>query len=142
MERNHRAGEAAPSPGAARGGDRLSLFQGGGLVIRVFEIEAGPIYLSWEGRGNERDPSATLGTFLQAVVAYASERGASLELRCERLAFINSGTVGCLVARIRRCADANVALRLCYDATKTWQRLSFQAMEAVARDGHLVLASV
>jgi hypothetical protein len=112
----------------------MDSYRGGDLTIAVVDADAPPrVFLGWEGKSNERDPRRTLGAFLVQVVAHAKTRRASVELHLQKVTSINSSTIGCLVELIRAASVAAVPLVLRYDATVTWQRLSFEALGVLAK---------
>ena len=114
------------------------------LSIALLETDApARIFLSWEGRSSEREPRRTLGVYLRGVVDHAAARGAAIEMHFQRIAYINSATIGCLGELIRSATTAGVPLTLRYDASTTWQRISFEALGVFAKgDGKLVLEPV
>lgn len=112
----------------------MESYRGGDVAITVVEArEPSRLYLSWSGRGNERDPRTTLGPFLRSVVDRAAEKGAAVELHCQHITYINSATIGCVVDMIHRCEAAAVPLTLRYDRASGWQRLSFEALRVLVK---------
>jgi hypothetical protein len=64
----------------------------------------------------------------------AAERSAAVELHCQRITYINSATIGCMVDMIHRCESASVPLTLRYDRASGWQRLSFEALKVLVKN--------
>jgi hypothetical protein len=112
----------------------------GDLVIEREERTDPPaVTLSWSGKSNERDPASFLDGFLLEALARASELGGSVEVRCGKLVFINSSTISCLIAFVRRAAERKVPVVVIYDGSSRWQQLSFEALRVFDRRDGLLL---
>ena len=123
----------------------MDSYRGGDVAITVIEAQEPPrVFLSWSGRGNEREPRQTLGPFLANVVDRAAEKSAAVELHCQRITYINSATIGCMVDMIHKAESATVPITLRYDRTSGWQRLSFEALKVLVKSpaGKLVVEGV
>jgi len=122
----------------------MDAYRGGDVAITVVESrDPARLYLSFSGRGNERDPRTTLAPFLKDVVDRAAEKQASVELHCQHITYINSATIGCVVDMIHRCESAAVPLTLRYDRAVGWQRLSFEALRVLVKGANrLVVEAV
>ncbi len=109
-------------------------YRTGDLEITVVTAdEPSRVFLHWEGRSIEREPRLSLGGFLTGVLSRAAERGSEIEMRCQRLTYINSATISCLVEFIRRCGEQTVRLSIYFDGTSPWQRSCFNALRALVR---------
>ena len=112
----------------------MESFRCGELTVSLLETSApARLYLSWSGRGSDRDPQRTLTPFLQAVLDHALASHASIELRCQGLTYVNAATIGCIVDLVHRCEAAGVDVVVRYDATSRWQKLSFEAMRMLTK---------
>lgn len=122
----------------------MDSYRGGDLTITVIEVtEPARCYVSLSGRGNEREPRNTLQPYLRGLVERAVANRAAVELQCQRLAYINSATIGCVVDMIHRCESAAVPVTLRYDRGSGWQRLSFEALRVLVKGaGHLAVEAV
>lgn len=110
-------------------------YRAGDLEITVVESDDPPrVFLGCEGRSIEREPRLTLGVFLTGALSRAMARGSEIELQCQRLTYINSATISCLVEFIRRCNSERVRLTLRFDGSSAWQRSCFNALRVLAKD--------
>lgn len=96
--------------------------------------------LRWRGKSRDRRPQRVIGPFLSEAIAEAARERLSLEMRFEELEYFNSATVMTLVAVIHEARTRKVPLRIVFDAAADWQRLSFEPMRVLAKDGLLDLA--
>ena len=112
----------------------------GDLRVALATPEPGRLVATWTGKSNERAPGKALDPFLAALVRDAAARGLALEMRFETLEHFNSATVTCLIGLVQQARGAGVRLELVYDRALKWQRLSFEALRALAKgDGLLVI---
>lgn len=110
-------------------------YQAGDLAITVVESkDPARLFLQLDGRSIERDPRLTLGVFLSEVLASAKTSRSDIELHCQRLTYINSATISCLVEFIRNCIVQDVRLTLRYSGALAWQRSCFKALSVLAKD--------
>lgn len=91
--------------------------------------------LVWHGKSTDRQPSKTVLPYLCAALDRAAELGRKLELRFEELEHFNSSTISALVQLIHEARRRNSPMALVYDRNIKWQRLSFEALAVLARDG-------
>lgn len=99
----------------------------------------GSIRLAWRGSSRDRQPQLVLGPFLASQVEDASKDGRAIEMRFEDLEYFNSATVMAIIAAVRAARSKNVPVRLVYDASREWQRLSFEPMRVFATGGAVEL---
>jgi hypothetical protein len=111
----------------------------GELRIDVGETSSPPrVQLFWSGRSREREPRATLLPFFAAVLARAVARGAALELHFRGLDYWSSSTITCVIHLIQDARGQGVKVALLYNPSHKWQKLSFEALRALAKaDGLL-----
>lgn len=100
------------------------------------------IRLAWRGSSRDRQPQLVLGPFLASQLDDASKLGRTLEMSFENLEYFNSATVMAIIAAIRAARSKNVPLRLLYDASREWQRLSFEPMRVFAAGGAVELVAL
>lgn len=103
------------------------------LLIEVDEREPGLLVLNWLGRSASRTPGAVLHPWFEQLFGLARERGASLEMRFERLEHFNSSTIAVLIQLINSAQDRRIKLTVRYDANLRWQTLSFDALRRALR---------
>jgi hypothetical protein len=92
-----------------------SLHQNDQLVVR------------WLGRSEDRDPSRTLQPLLDAVCSQF-QSAQSVEFDFRALEYMNSSTVRPILHLLQKASLSASQVRVLYDASKTWQRMSFLAI--------------
>jgi hypothetical protein len=107
----------------------MSLSQGQ-LRIQV-ESDESSMMLSWLGRSEERDPSATIGPFLSDV-RKGILSGMNVVIDFRQLEYMNSSTVRPIVTFLKEASDASKDVRVVFDGQKSWQKLSFRALQSLA----------
>lgn len=111
----------------------------GELRIDVAETSAPRcVKLFWKGRSREREPRATLLPFFTAVLARAAHQGAALELHFRGLDYWSSSTITCVIHLIQDARGLGVKVVLLYNPTHKWQKLSFEALRALAKSDGLL----
>lgn len=122
----------------------MDSLKAGDLTIEVVEIDQPPtICLHWLGMSNERNPGLVLGPFFTTVLDAATARARQLELHFEKIERFNSSTILSIIQLIQEARHRDVQLALFYDATRKWQRLSFDALRIFDKgDGKFQLQSV
>ncbi len=115
----------------------------GDLRIDVVEISDPPtLRLDWFGISGDRQPDKILRPYFARVLDAASGTGRCLELHFESIERFNSSTILCIIQLIQEARKANVRLTLVYDASRKWQRLSFDALRIFDRkDGMFELST-
>jgi hypothetical protein len=89
--------------------------------------EQGQLVVRWLGRSDGIDPSRTLQPLLDAV--NADLKGAeSVEFDFRSLEYMNSSTIRPILKLIQQASSSVARVRLVYDKSKNWQRLSFMAI--------------
>ena len=93
-----------------------------------------PIQLLWQGKSNERNPSATLLPFFSDVLAEAAVRKVGVELHFERLEYFNSSTITSIIQLVEDARACGVRMTMLYDRELRWQRLSFEPLRVFSND--------
>jgi hypothetical protein len=115
-------------------------YRSGDLSISVVESkDPARIFLGFDGRSIERDPRSSLGVFLSEVLAAAKASSSVIELHCQRLTYINSATITCLVEHIRNCLVQDVRLTVRYNGGVAWQSSCFKALSVLAKDERVTI---
>src|SRR6185295_7703276 len=96
----------------------------------------------FDGRSIERDPRVTLGPFLSEVVAAAKASSSDIEMHCQRLTYLNSATITCIVEFIRSCLVQDVRLSLRYNGALAWQKACFKALSVLAKDDRFTIVEL
>jgi hypothetical protein len=86
--------------------------------------------IRWLGRSEARDPGRALQPVLEAVGADVAG-AASVEFDFRSLEYMNSSTIHPILKLVQAASTKSTRVRVIYDASKNWQRLSFMAMSAV-----------
>jgi hypothetical protein len=111
----------------------------GELRIDVTETSEPPcVKLLWKGRSRDREPRATLLPFFAAALARAVDHKGSLELHFEGLEYWSSSTITCVIHLIQDARGQGVKVVLLYNPSHKWQKLSFEALRALAKDDGLL----
>ena len=107
----------------------------GDLTITVDRSDPLAIKLSWLGKSNSRSPSKELGPLFVALANEATAQDRRIEMRFEHIEHFNSSTITALIQFIQGLDLSKVALRLVYDGSLKWQRLSVEALRVFERAG-------
>lgn len=101
----------------------------GDLAIRVDRSVPECLRLDWLGRSNSRNPAPIVAPFFEKLLTEAKASGRFIEMHFEGLEYFNSSTITVLIHLIQLAVKAVVALRIYYNAERTWQTLSFDALK-------------
>jgi hypothetical protein len=105
--------------------------------------ERGVVRLDWHGRSNERHPEKHLMPFFLTALDHAGARAKVLELHFETLEHFNSSTIMSVIQLIQESRRREVKLVLCYEPSRRWQQLSFDALRIFDKgDGLFALEPV
>lgn len=88
------------------------------------------LIVRWLGRSEARDPGRVLQKVLEAVGADVSGAEA-VEFDFRSLEYMNSSTIHPILKLVQAASANTGRVRIVYDGSKNWQRLSFMAMGAV-----------
>lgn len=91
--------------------------------------EEGKLVVRWLGRSDGTDPNGTLRPLLEAVSADVS-KAQSVEFDFRSLEYMNSSTIRPILKLVQGASGSAANVRVVYDKSKTWQRLSFMAIGA------------
>lgn len=94
----------------------------------------GPVDLFWRGKSNDRHPARTVVPYVTEVLAFATSEQAVLSLHFETIEHMNSSTITAIIQIIQEARTRGTQLVIVFDASKTWQRLSFEALRVFAKD--------
>jgi len=84
----------------------------------------------WRGRSEGRDPGRALEPLLKAVGADLAEVQ-SVEFDFRSMEYMNSSTIRPILQMVQNASSSVGTVRVVYDGSKNWQRLSFMAIGAV-----------
>jgi hypothetical protein len=119
----------------------LAPFVLGDLTIEPRQVgHDGPVELFWRGKSNDRHPARTVVPYVAQVLAVAQSRGTTLGLHFETVEHMNSSTITAIIQIIQEARTRSTQLIISFDASKAWQKLSFEALGVFAKgDGLLTL---
>lgn len=107
----------------------------GELTIDPRQAETGgPVDLFWRGKSNDRHPARTVVPYVAEVIAAARAEGATVNLHFETIEHMNSSTITAIIQIIQEGRTRGTPLVLVFDPSKTWQKLSFEALGVFAKD--------
>lgn len=105
------------------------------------EVSPGPetVLLVWRGRSNDRAPVVVLAPLFDRALEQAERGSRGLELHFGELEELNSSTLTAILLLVRRLKGSEVTLTLTYDPRVKWQKLSFEPMRVLQRQGNFAL---
>lgn len=103
----------------------------GNLQIQVSSDQKLRTLVEWCGESDALDPSAALTPYLQELAR--SLRGRAVEIRFDKLKYMNSSTVTPLMQFLQDLSSVSENVTVLYRADLQWQATSFRAMRVVAR---------
>ncbi len=101
----------------------------GNLIINVVD-KGSKLKIFWRGTSEMRDPGELLSPFLQNLAETA--KNMSIEIDFCDLEYMNSATVGPIVIFIRLLEAQQLATRIIYDSSKSFQKTVFRSIQALA----------
>ena len=105
-------------------------FESGTLAIRV-DAQFGKLKLTWAGQSVARDPSTVLKPFFESLGRYGSKTR-DLEIDFRGLEYMNSSTLKPILSFVQAASTEFRSVCVRYDSQKSWQRLSFKLLQALA----------
>src|SRR5690349_2436067 len=99
------------------------------LTINRSEVGADAVQFVMTGKSNARDPAKFLVPYFAEALNTAAARHTAIEMHFEGMEQFNSSTIGAIIQIINAARSKGVELRFVYAAEKTWQALSFGAVE-------------
>jgi hypothetical protein len=109
----------------------MKTFQGGDLKIDV-SVTNSAVRLNWLGKSVAREPSRLLKPFFDGLAPYIVKTR-ELELDFRSFEFMNSSTIKPILTFVHAASKDARKVSVKFDASKTWQRLSFGLLGALAR---------
>ena len=94
----------------------------------------GSVDLFWRGKSNDRHPARTVVPYVTEVLAHAHAQQAGVSLHFETIEHMNSSTITAIIQIIQEARARGTQLVIIFDASKTWQKLSFEALGIFAKD--------
>ena len=109
------------------------------LVIEARPATSGgTLRVDWKGKSSAREPSRILQPFFETVALDAANSNADLEMHFEGIDHFNSSTITAIIHLIQLLKKQSTPLKLIFDPTQKWQKLSFDALKVFEKgDGML-----
>ena len=119
----------------------LASFVSGELTIAPRQEGIGsPIDLFFHGRSVDRHPARTVVPYVAEHLATAHREDTLVRLHFETIEHMNSSTITAIIQIIQEARVRPSRLVIVFDATKNWQKLSFEALAVFVKgDGVLEL---
>ena len=111
----------------------------GELAIQI-DAARSPALLTlvWRGKSQDRQPGRILDPYLDGVVKAAEKLGAVVEMRFEKLEYLNSSTLTAIIGVVQQARHRQVRLVIVFDKTLKWQKLSFDALRVLGKGDNLL----
>jgi len=93
-------------------------------------LEEGQLVVRWLGRSEARDPSRALEPIFDKL-QQELESASRVEFDFRSLEYMNSSSIRPILKLVQVASSRAEGVRVLYDGTKNWQRLSFVAIGAV-----------
>lgn len=107
----------------------MSTYEADGLRLKVQADHEG-MAVHFEGRSDKRHPATTLVPWFEEILPQLSNQQVHVEFR--NFEYMNSSSFMPIFQFLRDTASRATGLRVTYDASKDWQRLSFSSLSALA----------
>lgn len=99
------------------------------LEITLAEGEINTI--TWIGKSEARDPSSIINPYFKSI--FERLKGRPLEIRFEKLKYMNSSTVPPIIQLIKSLEESGITSTITYNRGSKWQVASFKALETIVR---------
>jgi len=110
--------------------NEVERFERDGLLVTL-AVNDEEVTITWRGTSDDRNPHVFLTPLLTRLAMRATGKRVTVDFR--PFEYMNSSTVGPLIAFIKtldgRCSQAT----LLYDTSLSWQRVNFRCMRTIAR---------
>ncbi len=104
-------------------------FKDGNLEITLQEGSKNVI--TWTGMSESRDPSSVINPYFKEI--FEKFKGKELEIKFEKLLFMNSSTVPPIIQLIKDLERNSIKSKITYSKNSKWQAASFRALEMIVR---------
>jgi hypothetical protein len=116
--------------------------QAGDLVIDVYDMPGRAVRVDFRGKSMHRQPDMILRPLFADIAKKATSYGAGVEMHFEELDFFNTATITTVMHFVKELRNKHVPLILSYNSTQKWQRVFFDALGMLAKDGRLKIVPV
>ena len=107
----------------------MSTYEADALRLRVLANHDG-MTVFFEGRSDKRHPATTLTPWFEEILPQLNNQRVHVEF-CN-FEYMNSSSFMPIFQFLRDTAERATGLRVTYDSSKDWQRLSFSSLSALA----------
>jgi hypothetical protein len=120
--------------------DKLGSLQAGELTIDPQQSDPSqPIDLFWRGRSTDRHPARVVVPYVSTILGAAKGQDVAVRLHFETIEHMNSSTITALIQIIQEARARATRLTIVYDRSKTWQKLSFDALGVFVKDDGIIV---
>lgn len=105
-------------------------FKVGALEINVKEL-GDKMEMDWQGKSDSKEAYGVLTDYFGKVIENIHGLKA-MNIKFNKLAYMNSSTVTPIVEFLRQLNDKAVQTTVFYDRNSEWQAMSFKALECIA----------
>jgi hypothetical protein len=107
----------------------------GELKIQCEQPSPQVIRINWLGKSVDRQPRTVLNPYFAEIFSEAIESKSTVEMHFERLEYFNSSTITAVIQLIQLARQRGVRMKLVYDDSLKWQRISFEPLKIFGKDG-------
>lgn len=105
-------------------------FEAGEIEVLI-DVSPGKLKLVWLGRSVARDPGLVLKPLFDGLAVHMG-KDREVELDFRKFEYMNSSTLKPILTFVQTASGGARSVQVRYDSQKTWQRLSFKLLQAVA----------
>ncbi|WP_394846769.1 hypothetical protein LZC95_04805 [Pendulispora brunnea] len=105
-------------------------FERDGLVLTLAMTDE-EMTITWRGTSDDRNPQVFLTPLLTRLAIRATGKRVTVDFR--HFEYMNSSTVGPIIAFIKALDGRCTQAKLLYDTSLAWQRVNFRCMRTIAR---------
>ena len=116
--------------------------QAGELTIDVYDMPGRPVRVDFRGKSVHRQPDMILRPLFADVAKKATSYGGGVEMHFEELDFFNTATITTVIHFVKELRNKQMQVVLSYNASHQWQRVFFDALGMLAKDGRLKIRAV
>jgi hypothetical protein len=116
--------------------------QAGELTIDIYDMPGRPVRVDFRGKSVHRQPDMILRPLFADIAKKATAYGGGVEMHFEALDFFNTATITTVIHFVKELRNKQMPVVLSYNASHQWQRVFFDALGMLAKDGRLKIRAV
>ena len=129
-------------PGAEPPFYRQADMQAGELTIDIYDMPGRAVRVDFRGKSVHRQPDMILRPLFADVAKKATAYGGGVEMHFEELDFFNTATITTVIHFVKELRNKQMPVVLSYNSSHQWQRVFFDALGMLAKDGRLKIRAV